>query len=159
MLCFYDYQVTICQWEKQNICIWPNTKNHYSVRLCYLWCLLIVQGHRHWPDSILNNTTHVWQRWIFICRSVCQVNNVCWLFRAKDIDLIPYLTTRLVDDFASHIRLYRRSLAKVIEHRKDGKRRLSHHTNSHLLVAWFSCYESQGSLGFVVRYCLMHWVL
>jgi len=43
------------------------------------------------------------------------------LFRAKDVDLTPYLTTRLVDDFASHIRLYRRSLAKVIEHRKDGK--------------------------------------
>lgn len=43
------------------------------------------------------------------------------LFSAKDVDLTPYITTRLVDDFASHIRLYRRSLGKVIEHRKDGK--------------------------------------
>jgi len=51
---------------------------------------------------------------------VCEAGS-CWLFRAKDVDLTPYLTTRLVDDFASHIRLYRRSLAKVIEHRKDGE--------------------------------------
>ena len=41
-------------------------------------------------------------------------------FRAKDVDLVPYITTRLVDDFASHIRLYRRALNKLMEHRKDG---------------------------------------
>ena len=55
-----------------------------------------------------------------ICSWYCWSEDI-WLFRAKDVDLTPYLTTRLVDDFASHIRLYRRSVAKVIEHRKDGK--------------------------------------
>ncbi|ELT94954.1 hypothetical protein CAPTEDRAFT_222037 [Capitella teleta] len=39
--------------------------------------------------------------------------------RAKEVDLIPYLTTNLVDDFASHIRLYRRTLTKVRENQKD----------------------------------------
>ena len=34
-------------------------------------------------------------------------------FRAKEVDLVPYLTTHLVDDFASHIRLYRRALDKM----------------------------------------------
>lgn len=42
-------------------------------------------------------------------------------FRAKEVDLVPYLTTRLVDDFASHIRLYRRALTKMKEHQTDSK--------------------------------------
>lgn len=33
----------------------------------------------------------------------------------KDIDWMPYLTTRLVDDAASHLRLYRQAKAKVKE--------------------------------------------
>ncbi|XP_011499645.1 PREDICTED: sorting nexin-13-like [Ceratosolen solmsi marchali] len=33
--------------------------------------------------------------------------------RVKDVDWIPYLTTRLVDDAASHMRLYRQARAKV----------------------------------------------
>lgn len=39
--------------------------------------------------------------------------------RAKQVEFGPYLTTRLVDDFASHIRLYRRALNKVKEHQQD----------------------------------------
>ena len=38
---------------------------------------------------------------------------VIWLCRAKEVDLVPYLTTHLVDDFASHIRLYRRAVEKM----------------------------------------------
>lgn len=33
--------------------------------------------------------------------------------RVKDVDWIPYLTTRLVDDAASHVRLYRQARAKM----------------------------------------------
>ncbi|KAK2174391.1 hypothetical protein NP493_802g01012 [Ridgeia piscesae] len=39
--------------------------------------------------------------------------------RAKDVDLVPYLTTYLVDDFASHIKLYRQALERVKAHQKD----------------------------------------
>jgi len=56
---------------------------------------------------------------IFLLIKLLQ-NVLLIIFRAKEVDVIPYITTRLVDDFASHIRLYRRSLGKVIEHRKDG---------------------------------------
>lgn len=34
-------------------------------------------------------------------------------FRVKDVDWIPYLTTRLVDDAASHMRLYRQARARL----------------------------------------------
>lgn len=34
-------------------------------------------------------------------------------FRVKEIDWIPFLTTSLVDDAASHLRLYRTALNKV----------------------------------------------
>ena len=43
-----------------------------------------------------------------------------FIYRAKDVDLVPYLTTHLVDDFASHIKLYRRALERVKAHQKDG---------------------------------------
>ncbi|XP_022235992.1 sorting nexin-13-like [Limulus polyphemus] len=33
--------------------------------------------------------------------------------RSKDVEWVPYLTTRLVDDFASHLRLFRKSQAKL----------------------------------------------
>ncbi len=36
-------------------------------------------------------------------------------FRIKEIDWIPYITTHLVDDAASHLRLFRQSRAKVKE--------------------------------------------
>lgn len=36
-----------------------------------------------------------------------------FVFRMKEIDWIPYLTTRLVDDAASHLRLYRQARAKM----------------------------------------------
>lgn len=34
-------------------------------------------------------------------------------FRMKEIDWIPYLTTRLVDDAASHLRLFRQARTKM----------------------------------------------
>ncbi|XP_076360640.1 sorting nexin-13-like isoform X2 [Tachypleus tridentatus] len=33
--------------------------------------------------------------------------------RSKEVEWVPYLTTRLVDDFASHLRLFRKSQAKL----------------------------------------------
>jgi hypothetical protein len=41
--------------------------------------------------------------------------------RSKQVDWVPYFTTRLVDDFASHLRLYRRSQEKVAIYRTDGE--------------------------------------
>lgn len=41
--------------------------------------------------------------------------------RSKEIDWMPYFTQRLVDDFASHIRLYRRAMekAKAVSNKED----------------------------------------
>ncbi|XP_012285877.1 sorting nexin-13 isoform X2 [Orussus abietinus] len=39
--------------------------------------------------------------------------------RVKDVDWIPYLTTRLVDDAASHMRLYRQARAKMKQLRSN----------------------------------------
>ena len=43
----------------------------------------------------------------------CIVLSCDTVFRAKEVDPVPYLATHLVDDFASHIRLYRRSIDKM----------------------------------------------
>ena len=57
-------------------------------------------------------------------------------FRSKQVDLVQYFSTRLVDDFASHIRLYRRSLERVMEHSKDGM--LTDHFLSHYEIEQLS---------------------
>lgn len=36
-----------------------------------------------------------------------------FVFRAKNIDWQTYITTNLVDDFASHVRLYRKAEEKI----------------------------------------------
>ena len=46
------------------------------------------------------------------------MNILC--FRSKEVDWMPYFTQRLVDDFASHIRLYRRAVGKVKISPKEG---------------------------------------
>lgn len=38
---------------------------------------------------------------------------ICNNSRIKDVDWIPYLTQRLVDDAATHLRLYKQARAKV----------------------------------------------
>lgn len=38
--------------------------------------------------------------------------------RAKEVEWVPYLTTRLVDDFASHLRLFRQALYKFQEQKQ-----------------------------------------
>jgi hypothetical protein len=43
----------------------------------------------------------------------------------KEVDWIPYLTTRLVDDAASHLRLFRQARAKMKQHRSRHKRQAS----------------------------------
>ncbi|KAL3831550.1 hypothetical protein ACJMK2_023289 [Sinanodonta woodiana] len=52
------------------------------------------------------------------------VQTVCVTFssRTKEIDWMPYFTQRLVDDFASHIRLYRHAAQKITK--KEDKDRL-----------------------------------
>ena len=43
----------------------------------------------------------------------------------KEVDWIPYLTTRLVDDAASHLRLFRQARAKMKQQRSRHKRQAS----------------------------------
>jgi PXA domain. len=43
----------------------------------------------------------------------------------KEVDWIPYLTTRLVDDAASHLRLFRQACAKMKHQRSRHKRQAS----------------------------------
>ena len=45
---------------------------------------------------------------------------IAFVHRSKDVDWMPYFTQRLVDDFASHIRLYMRALEKAKVANKDG---------------------------------------
>ena len=42
-------------------------------------------------------------------------------YRSKEIDWMPYFTQRLVDEFASHIRLYRRAMEKAKAVNKEGR--------------------------------------
>lgn len=39
-------------------------------------------------------------------------------FRVKDVDWIPYITTKLVEDAASHLRLFKQSRAKLEQNNK-----------------------------------------
>lgn len=41
--------------------------------------------------------------------------NVLIFFRVKDVDWIPYFTQTLVDEIASHVKLYRRAETRVLE--------------------------------------------
>ena len=43
----------------------------------------------------------------------------------KEVDWIPYLTTRLVDDAASHLRLFRQARAKMKQQRSRHKKQPS----------------------------------
>lgn len=43
----------------------------------------------------------------------------------KEVDWIPYLTTRLVDDAASHLRLFRQARAKMKQQRSRHKQQPS----------------------------------
>lgn len=38
---------------------------------------------------------------------------IVFVYRIKEVDWIPYVTTTLVDDVASHLRLYKQSRAKM----------------------------------------------
>lgn len=47
-------------------------------------------------------------------------NYIICVCRSKEVDWMPYFTQRLVDDFASHIKLYRRATDKVNMSSKEG---------------------------------------
>ncbi|KAK2144441.1 hypothetical protein LSH36_757g01003 [Paralvinella palmiformis] len=77
-------------------------------------------------DYTYRDYIHTWYRRIsddeefgYDIRLTLQRVIIAFSERAKDVDLVPYITTRLVDDFASHLRLYRRALQKLMETRKD----------------------------------------
>lgn len=50
--------------------------------------------------------------------------------RVKEIDWIPYLTTRLVDDAASHLRLFKQALTKTTFIEKRSPRNSPHKSQS-----------------------------
>lgn len=69
--------------------------------------------------------------------------------RVKEVDWIPYLTTRLVDDAASHLRLFKQARAKMKQERpkspknsprKDAKgspKRAHRRNKSETDVSWY----------------------
>ena len=71
------------------------------------------------------------------------LNHWYFLCRSKDVDWMPYFTQRLVDDFASHIRLYRRASDKVQANRTDGERHKQGYTLAsdigHGLISSLKC--------------------
>ncbi|XP_014290688.1 sorting nexin-13 isoform X2 [Halyomorpha halys] len=69
----------------------------------------IIRDYVHpWYDQLSDNDEFSYQ-----LRLVAQNLIVAFSNRVKEIDWIPYLTTRLVDDAASHIRLYRQARARL----------------------------------------------
>lgn len=52
-------------------------------------------------------------------RQTVQKVAITFATRSKEVDWMPYFTQRLVDDFASHIRLYRRATDRVNMSQKD----------------------------------------
>ncbi|KAJ9575635.1 hypothetical protein L9F63_007496, partial [Diploptera punctata] len=58
-------------------------------------------------------------------RQTAQRVIVTFAGRMKEVDWIPYLTTRLVDDAASHLRLFRQARAKMKQHRSKHKKQPS----------------------------------
>ncbi|CAG7829085.1 unnamed protein product [Allacma fusca] len=73
-------------------------------------------------DYIMRDYVHSWYDYVseddeFIheLRKTMQETLVILSSRVKEIDWIPFLTTQLVDDAASHLRLYRSALTKTKE--------------------------------------------
>jgi len=71
-------------------------------------------------DYILRDYIHSWHdhiteddEFVHELRLTIQETLVTLSSRVKEIDWIPYITTALVDDAASHLRLFRQSTAKV----------------------------------------------
>ncbi|PSN51606.1 hypothetical protein C0J52_09091 [Blattella germanica] len=58
-------------------------------------------------------------------RQTAQRVIVTFAGRMKEVDWIPFLTTRLVDDAASHLRLFRQARAKMKQHRSRHKKQPS----------------------------------
>lgn len=40
---------------------------------------------------------------------------MCFFIRSKEIDWQPYFTTRIVDDFGTHLRVFRKAQQKITE--------------------------------------------
>ncbi|XP_078454061.1 sorting nexin-13 [Lampetra fluviatilis] len=72
---------------------------------------------------VLRDYVHCWyydlsddEGFLLEVRQIMQMALTTLFNRCKDVEWQPYLTTRLVDDFASHLRAYRKALRKVNEH-------------------------------------------
>jgi hypothetical protein len=55
--------------------------------------------------------------------------------RMKEVDWIPFLTTRLVDDAASHLRLFRQARAKMKQQRSRHKQHPSSEIRASMSIA------------------------
>ena len=53
------------------------------------------------------------------------------VFRSKEVDWQPYFTTRLVDDLATHLRVFRKAQDRLGE-REDNKQSMDTHTRAHI---------------------------
>ncbi|XP_023933666.1 sorting nexin-13 [Lingula anatina] len=82
---------------------------------------------------------HVWYQRLsdhegfkYDMRQTIQKVVIAFSSRTKEIDWVPYLTTRLVDDFTSHVRMFRKAKEKMKAKDKDGK-----YTEEELMEAFF----------------------
>jgi hypothetical protein len=65
----------------------------------------------------------------------------------KEVDWIPYLTTRLVDDAASHLRLFRQARAKMKRQRSRHKQQPSAEVRPSMIAGATETGEAQLGLG------------
>lgn len=65
---------------------------------------------------------------------------VCfYVSRSKEVDWQPYFTTRLVDDFATHLRVFRKAQDRLAD-REDKQSKQTHsYTPAFLSFVYFAC--------------------
>lgn len=51
----------------------------------------------------------------FYIHSSCQLMVCVCVLRSKEVDWQPYFTTRLVDDFATHLRVFRKAQDRLVD--------------------------------------------
>lgn len=83
----------------------------------------IIRDYVHpWYDQLSEN-----EEFCYELRLVAQNIIIAFSNRVKEVDWIPYLTTRLVDDAASHIRLYRQARARLKASGSGSRQQLEDH--------------------------------
>lgn len=115
-------------WARMNLSYWR------SDRRCRMPSSSSLQGTRHigthaFSLSIYNDLCILVYFYCLIFYIIC----VCdYVPRSKEVDWQPYFTTRLVDDFATHLRVFRKAQDRLAD-REDKQ---SKRTHSYLVMSF-----------------------